>query len=60
MAQIALTDDEAEMLKHILENYLSDLRMEVADTDRKDFREELKEREFFLKNLIQRLTDQAQ
>ena len=41
MAQITLTDDEAGMLKEILGSYLSDLRMEIADTDRKDYREEL-------------------
>ena len=32
------------MLREVLENYLSDLRMEIADTDSMDFREGLKHR----------------
>lgn len=56
MAQIHLADDEVEMLREILASYLSDLRMEVADTDQKDFRDGLKEVEVFLKDLISRLT----
>ncbi len=55
MAQISLTDEEGAMLKEIIESYLSDLRMEIADTDRKDFREGLKRKETFLKDLLQRL-----
>jgi acetolactate synthase small subunit len=51
MVQINLNIEEAEMMKDIL----SDLRMEVADTDRKDFREELKKKEVFVKNLLQQL-----
>ncbi len=55
MAQISLTDEEGAMLKEIIESYLSDLRMEIADTDQKDFREGLKRKEAFLKDLLQRL-----
>jgi len=42
--QIELTQDEAETLRGVLESYLSDLRMEIADTDRLDFRNSLKQR----------------
>ena len=45
-------------LKKLLESYLSDLRMEVADTDRKEYRDELKEEESFLKDMIGRLGEQ--
>lgn len=55
MVQIELTDREVQMLQEILESYLSDLRMEIADTDRMDFREQLKTKEVFIKDLQQRL-----
>lgn len=55
MIRIELTPDKAEMLREILEGYLSDLRMEIADTDLMSFRENLKERELFLKDLLDRL-----
>ena len=55
MITIELEASEAEMLRHVLTSYLSDLRMEIADTDRMDFREGLKSREVFLKDLLDRL-----
>lgn len=56
MAKLILTGKEEWMLKKILESYLSDLRMEVADTDRKEYRDELKVEEAFLKELIAKLS----
>jgi len=50
--QFELTPEEIEMLNEILTSYLSDLRMEIADTDSKDFRDELKKKEVLLKRLI--------
>jgi hypothetical protein len=55
MFDIQLTADEAEMLHRILESYLADLRVEIAGTDLKDFREVLKREERFIKELLQRL-----
>ena len=52
MVQIEITSEEAQMLLEILETYLSDLRMEIADTDQMDFREGLKKKEELLKRLI--------
>jgi hypothetical protein len=52
MVQIFLPIDEAELLKEILKDYLSDLRMEIADTDSMNFREELKKKEEFVKRII--------
>jgi hypothetical protein len=52
---IELTPPQPEMLREILTDYLSDLRMEIADTDSMDFREELKRRQEFLQELIERL-----
>ena len=37
MAQLSLTNKEEETLTKALEAYLSDLRMEIADTDAHDF-----------------------
>ncbi|MFI5324193.1 MAG: hypothetical protein ACHQ6U_11860 [Thermodesulfobacteriota bacterium] len=53
--QLNLTAAEAEMLNEVLTSYLSDLRMEIADTENMDFREGLKKKEEFLKRVIQEL-----
>ena len=52
MIRLGLTPNEATALKEVLSSYLSDLRMEIADTDSMTFREGLKQRELFLKRLI--------
>jgi hypothetical protein len=52
MVLINFRSEEIAILKEILESYLSDLRMEIADTDKKDFRDVLKKREKFLNELI--------
>lgn len=44
MIQLDLSAEERGLLIEILDNALSDLRMEIADTDRKDFRDMLKDR----------------
>lgn len=43
------------MLEEILSGYLSELRMEIAGTDSMDFREYLKSRELFVKEMLVRL-----
>ncbi len=53
---LSLTREEAEMLREILDSYLSDLRMEIADTENIRFREELKRRESFLQGILEHLT----
>ncbi len=52
MITLHLTAAEAEKLAGILSSYLSDLRMEIADTDRMAFRDMLKERKALLQRLI--------
>ena len=52
MIRLELTDDDAKVLKNALESYLSDLRMEVADTDRQEFRDGLKQEETTLKTIL--------
>lgn len=55
MIQLTLDEREARILAEVLQSYLSDLRMEIADTDRMDFREMLKEREAVLNRLLAEL-----
>jgi hypothetical protein len=53
MIQLELAPREVEILVEVLDSYLSDLRMEIADTDSMDFREMLKER----KEVIHKVQD---
>ncbi|HPD60740.1 MAG TPA: hypothetical protein PKV48_03145 [Thermodesulfobacteriota bacterium] len=55
MPQIELTPQEAEMLREILVRYLPELRREIADTDKKEFRRYLQGIEVFMNDFIQRL-----
>jgi hypothetical protein len=56
MKKLALDDDQATLLREMLESCLSDLRMEIADTDSMDFRERLKIRKAVLQTVIEQLT----
>ena len=59
MVKIEFTAEEAEDLRAILENYLSDLRMEIVDTEGHDFREMLKKRRDFVAKVIEQLIEQS-
>jgi LPS O-antigen subunit length determinant protein (WzzB/FepE family) len=50
-----LSSEQAETLAQVLEDYVSDLRMEVANTDSQEFRDDLKKKELFLKDLLRQL-----
>ncbi len=52
MAQIELNREKVEILQEILRSHLSELRMEMANTDTKDFREFLKKRIEFLEQFV--------
>jgi hypothetical protein len=52
---IQLAEEEARLLQSVLEEYISELRMEVANTDSMDFREDLKRKEEILKSLVNQL-----
>lgn len=56
MPHITLTDTEAATLREALEIYVSDLRMEIVDTEEKDFREDLKHREEVLNKVLAALS----
>jgi hypothetical protein len=55
MINLELTKEEKDILAMVLESYLSDLRMEIADTDSMDFRESLKKRKEVLKKVLETL-----
>jgi hypothetical protein len=55
MPDLRLTDDDASALRDVLSSYLSDLRMEIADTEDLPLRERLKATEGLLKRLIGQL-----
>ena len=58
MVRVDLETQEAEELRAILENYLSDLRMEIVDTEGHDYREMLKNRRDLVGRLIEQLIEQ--
>jgi hypothetical protein len=55
MISFEMTEEEAKMVQGVIERYLSHLQTEIIHTDRREFREALKEREKFLKGIIDRL-----
>ena len=55
MTRRELDEREAEALRHVLEDHISDLRMEIANTDSQDVRDEPKEGEAHLKRIAARL-----
>jgi hypothetical protein len=57
MIQFDLNDDERRILKEVLESSLSDLRMEIADTERLEFRDGLKVRKDVIAKAIAALGD---
>ena len=55
MIQLDLTAEEVSILAEILESAHSDLRMEIADTDSKDFRDMLKGRKAVIAKVLAEL-----
>lgn len=53
MLHLDLNPRELGIVQHVLESYLSDLRMEIADTDLLAFRERLKERKAVLIRVLE-------
>ncbi len=59
MITLELTTKEQETLRAFLERYDYDLRSEIANTDDREFRSNLKEEEAIMKSLIDRLKKTA-
>lgn len=57
MVHLMLKPTEAEVLRMVLESYLSDLRMEIADTDSMDYREKLKGRKMILRKIVNMIVE---
>jgi hypothetical protein len=55
MLSLTLNAEEHEVLQEILREALSELRMEISDTDSYDFRTALHRREEVIKQLVRRL-----
>jgi hypothetical protein len=55
MVEVDFTDSEIELLHEVLVGHIADLRMEIACTDRREFREFLYRRRDFMEDFIRRL-----
>ena len=58
MVFLELGDAQAQLLHKILTTYLGDLRMEIAGTERKAYRDALHSEEDLIKDLLVRLQEQ--
>lgn len=52
MIHLDLDDNEKKALSSALKSYLSDLSYEIADTDKKSFRDELKAKRDLLQKVL--------
>ncbi len=57
MIRLDLTENEGATLVKVLDYYVSELRMEVTDTDLKDLRDQLKAEEGVLKKMLATLKE---
>jgi hypothetical protein len=60
MFSLTLSTEERELLEEVLHETISELRMEIADTDSHDYRARLHEREDMLKQMVKRLSVEAE
>ncbi len=55
MISFVMTKDEANVVQSVIERYLYHLQVEIVHTDKREFKDALKQRETFLKDIIGRL-----
>ncbi len=55
MASLEFSQQEIDMLNKIVKSYLSELRMEIADTDQSSFKNGLRKEEELLNKLIEKM-----
>ncbi len=55
MASLEFSQQEIDMLNKIVKSYLSELRMEIADTDQSSFKNKLRKEEELLNKLIEKM-----
>jgi predicted secreted protein len=58
--ELTLSSRELAMLERILQEYLADLRMEIADTDAHAYRAELKRQEETIRAMLMKLEKKAE
>lgn len=56
MHQLSLTDEERILLVELLDGAISEIRMEIADTDKREYKMLLKDREVMMKKLFRDMT----
>jgi hypothetical protein len=56
MYSLTLNQEERDLLAEVLHETISELRMEIADTDSHDYRAQLHKREDMLKALANRMS----
>ncbi len=59
MIHLDLTADERELLANTLSTCIADLRTEIRDTDRREYKDDLKQREIVYKKLLAALAGGA-
>ncbi len=57
--EINIAKKELDVVLETLENSISDLKMEIADTDQMDFREGLKNKRIIIQKVIDALREQS-
>jgi rRNA-processing protein FCF1 len=57
MSTLELTPDEGKTLLEFLERYLSNLRIEIVNTDDREFRRDLRRREEIIRAIFGRLKE---
>lgn len=57
MFTLELTPDEGQALLEFLERYLSNLRIELVNTEDREFRRALKRREDVIHTIVERLKE---
>jgi hypothetical protein len=55
MVRVDFSDEEAGVMREILESYLSELSLEISDTDRFSFRNDLKHKKAIVMDLLGRM-----
>jgi hypothetical protein len=55
MAVIEISGDEQNLLREVLESEISDMRVQIVNTDTSSFRDQLKRRRDMLQGLLERL-----
>ena len=59
MSTLDLTPDEGKALLEFLERYLSNLRIEIVNTEDREFRRSLRQREDIIRNIAGRLKEKG-